>query len=147
MRFIVGSVLSALSFAASAGTSLVCPDAYPTSLLAATGVPSGWDGIAHVAGLRLVLASAGMVAGRPDRQIQALLRGDEKKTRNGYTATYSGLTRSPEPQGKWIFCAYGAGGDVQLLHRVPDDTETCVVDARRNVQHGYDIRITCRAQP
>lgn len=147
MRALIVTVLASLPFVAAAGTTIVCPDAYPTALLATKGVPPGWDGTAHVAGLRLVLSAAGMIVGRPDREVQALLRGDEKKTANGYTATYSGLTRSSEPEGKWVFCAYGAGADVQLLHRVPDDTARCVVDARRNLQHGYDIRVTCRARP
>jgi hypothetical protein len=128
---------------ALADTALVCPDNYPASLLTTKGVPAGWKGIAHVSGLRLVLQSAGVLVGPPDREIQALLRGEEKKTKTGYTAKYSGLTRFSEPQGIWVFCAYGMGGDVQLLQRVPDNTDTCTVEGTRNFQHGHDIRVVC----
>jgi hypothetical protein len=91
----------------------------------------------------MVLSSAGVVAGPPDREIQALLRGEEKKTRDGYIAKFSNLARLAEPKQKWVFCAYGIGGDVQLLQRVPDDTDICIVVANRNFQNGHDIRITC----
>jgi hypothetical protein len=53
------------------------------------------------------------------------------------------LASFTQPQEKWVYCAYGLGGDVQLLQRVPDDVESCVVDAKRNQYNGYDIHVTC----
>jgi hypothetical protein len=141
-------IVSLLSPSLALGnTVLVCPEDYPTSLLTTKGVPAGWKGVAHVTGLRLVLTSAGVLVGPPDREIQALLRGEEKKTKTGYTVHYSDLTRFNEPKGVWVFCAYGMGGDVQLLQRLPDNTDACMVEATRNFQHGHDILVTCRAKP
>jgi hypothetical protein len=128
-------------------TLVVCPEDYPTSLLTTKGVPAGWNGVAHVTGLRLVLTSAGVLVGPPDREIQSLLRGEEKKTKTGYTVRYFDLTRFNESKGVWVFCAYGMGGDVQLLQRLPDNTDACMVEATRNFQHGHDIRVTCRTKP
>lgn len=143
MKKLISIALLLLPSLALADTTVICPDDYPTSLLTTKGVPAGWKGIAHVAGLRLVLTSAGVVVGPPDREIQALLRGQEKKTKSGYTSKYSDLTRFTEPQEKWVFCAYGIGGDVQLLQRVPDNTDTCMVESTRNFQNGYNIHVTC----
>jgi hypothetical protein len=139
---IVVSLLLPLSAAAET-TTISCPDAYPTALLSTQGVPAGWNGIAHVTGMRMVLTAAGMIAGPPKGEAQGLLHGKEAKTNEGFRVEFSNLNKFTEPQELWAYCAYGLGANVQLLRRVPDKTARCVADYSRNQFKGYDIRIVC----
>jgi hypothetical protein len=138
----VVSVLLPLSVVAET-TVINCPDAYPTALLSTRGVPAGWNGIAHVAGMRIVLTAAGVIAGPPKGEAQGLLRGKEEKTKAGRRVEFSNLNKFTEPHEIWVYCAYGLGANVQLLQRVADKTAMCVADYSRNPFNSYDIRITC----
>lgn len=146
MKKLISIVLLSLPCLALADTTVICPEDYPTALLTTKGVPAGWKGIAHVAGIRMILTSAGVVVGPPGREVQGLLHGQETKTKSGFRVKFSYLTKFTEPQEKWVYCAYGIGGDLQLLQRVPDETDMCIVDSNRNFYNGYDIRVTCNSK-
>jgi hypothetical protein len=134
-----------LSNAAMAeSTTINCPDAYPTTLIGTMGVPAGWNGIAHVTGMKLALTAAGVIAGPPKSEVQGALQGKETKTKAGLRVEFAPLNKFTERQELWVYCAYGLGANVQLLHRVPDTTAMCVADYSRTPANGYDIRITCR---
>lgn len=144
MKNYVSLVCFLLPLSAAAETTTInCPDAYPTALLSAKGVPTGWSGIANVTGGRLVLTAAGVIAGPPKGEAQGILQGKESKTKTGLRVEFSNLNKFTEPQELWVYCAYGLGANVQLLMRVPDQTTMCMAEYSRNSFKSYDIRITC----
>ena len=138
-------ILSALcSQGAFADTRITCPDTYPASLLATKGVPGKWTGIAHVPGPDLPLQSAGVIAGSPQRKPQGIQRGVEKRTRKGIDIEFMALDAFTEPLEKWVYCAYGGGGEVQLLQKIPDDTKTCIAALTKTPHGSYNIETTCK---
>jgi hypothetical protein len=138
-------ILCALySQGSSAGTRITCPDVYPSGLLATKGVPDKWTGIAHVPGPGLLLHSAGVIAGPPQRKPQGIQRGVEKKTKKGLEIEFSALDAFTEPLEKWVYCAYGGDGEVQLLQRIPDDTKTCVAALTKTPYGSYSIDTMCK---
>jgi hypothetical protein len=126
-----------------ADTKIACPDAYPASLLATKGVPGKWKGIAHVPGPDLVLQSAGVIAGSPQQQPQGIQRGIEKKTKKGLEIEFLALDAFTEPLEKWMYCAYGTGGEVQLLQKLPDTTKACKAEFTKTPYGNYSINMTC----
>lgn len=138
-------ILSALfSKVASADTRIICPDVYPSSLLATNGVPGKWTGIAHVPGPDLALQSAGVIAGSPQKKPQGVQRGFERKTKKGLEIEFIALDAFTEPLEKWVYCAYGGDGEVQLLQKIPDDTKTCVATFTKTPYGSYSINTTCK---
>lgn len=129
-----------------AATTTRCPPDYSTAKLSAKGVPAppGWKGIAHIPGPRMVLQSAGVIAGSPLGYGQGVQVGEETKTKTGYRVKFSYLDKFTEPQEIWIYCAYGIGSDVQLLQRLPDGTSSCIAEYIGNDANGYNIKIECQ---
>ncbi|KQV49059.1 STY0301 family protein [Massilia sp. Root335] len=144
MKIIFCAIFFLASCAAHAEVTIACPTDYPSDLLIAKGVPAGWTGIAHVAGSRLILQSAGVIAGPPAGKIQGIQMGTETRTKKGFTLTFVDLDKFTEPLEKWMYCAYGMGGDVQLLRRLPDTTRECVSEYTKTPYGNYDIRTICR---
>jgi hypothetical protein len=126
-----------------ADTRIACPDTYPANLLATKGVPGKWDGIAHVPGPDLTLQSAGVIAGSPQKQPQGIQRGIEKKTKKGLEVEFLALDAFTEPLEKWAYCAYGSGGDVQLLRKLPNDTKACKAEFTKTSFGNYTINLAC----
>jgi hypothetical protein len=131
---------SLLFISAAQGAELQCPDRYPAKDLELTA-PQGWTG--HVGGgARLI--GAGALVGKPEDNGE--LRGQDRKTRDGYEIRYAGLNDYLEPLQKWVFCSYGHGGEIRLFRRMPDDTGKCTVKYRRNKEPAIPtVGITCSA--
>jgi hypothetical protein len=55
---------------------------------------------------------------------RAVLRGSERKARDGYKVQFSRLSDYGEPLSMWAYCGYGR--DARLLRRMPDTTKECV---------------------
>ena len=127
-----------------ADTRIVCPDAYPASLITTKGVPGQWKGIVHIPGPDLALQSAGVIAGSAHQQPQGIQRGIEKKTKKGFEIEFAALDAFTEPLEKWMYCAYGAGGEVQLLQKLPDDTKACKAEFTKTPYGNYSINVTCK---
>lgn len=100
--------------------------------------------MAHVPGPNLTLQTAGVIVGPPKREPQGIQRGVERKTKKGLKVEFIALNEFTEPLEKWMYCAYGLGGEVQLLRRLPDDTKTCIADFTRTPYKGYRISTTCK---
>jgi len=49
------------------------------------------------------------------------------------------------PEGKWLRCDYGAGGEFSLAKRLPDDTRECAI-TQRNGEHAGEHMIAMRCQ-
>jgi hypothetical protein len=142
-------VVYAVHAAAAAGQQqrIQCPEAFPAKSLTATP-PSGWKGgVTHVPGSRLVLTGAGIIVGPPKAEVQGLIHPTRRKVTGGFNDTYHDLTGFTQPQEKWGYCAYGLGGDVQWLQRLPDDTDQCVAQYRSDGYNGYAIQVVCQGKP
>ena len=126
-----------------ADTRITCPDTYPATLLATKGVPENWKGVALVPGPDLALQSAGVIAGLPYKQPQGIQRGIEKKTKKGLAIEFPALDAFTEPLEKWVYCAYGVGGEVQLLQKMPDNTKACKAEFTKTPYGNYSINMTC----
>lgn len=138
-------ILSALcSQCVLADTRITCPDTYPAALLAAKGAPQNWQGIALVPGPDLGLQSAGVIVGSPHEWPQGIQRGVEKKTKRGLDIEFLALDAFTESLEKWVYCAYGAGGEVQLLQKVAIDTKACKAELTKTPYGTYKIAMTCR---
>lgn len=143
MKRILPLLCALYSQGAFADTKIACPDAYPANLLATKGVPEKWRGIAHVPGPDLALQSAGVIAGPPRQQPQGIQRGTERKTRKGLEIEFLALDAFTEPLEKWVYCAYGAGAEVQLLQKLPDNTKACKAEFTKTPYGNYSITTTC----
>lgn len=144
MKRILSLLCALYSQAVFADTKITCPDIYPANLLATKGVPGKWKGIAHVPGPDLALQSAGVLAGPPRQQPQGIQRGVEKKTKKGLEIEFPALDAFTEPLEKWMYCAYGGGGEVQLLQKLPDDTKACKAGVTRTPYGSYSIEMACK---
>lgn len=132
-----------LPFSSLAATTVKCPIDYPTALMSAK-VPSGWDGVANVTGLRLVVRFAGVIVGDPTQAVQAsLIPTEEVKTKTGVRFTFAYLDKFTQPQPKWVYCAYGQGNNVQLIKRVPDNVSTCISDVHMHDGSVQGVEVTC----
>jgi hypothetical protein len=117
---------------------LQCPDRYPTQDMQLTA-PPGWIGRVD-GGARLT--GAGALVGKPEDKGE--LRGQDRKTRNGYEIRYAGLNDYRDPLQKWVFCSYGHGAEIRLFQRMPDDTSECLVKYRRNGEPAVPtVSISC----
>lgn len=99
------SLLFASLLLASAvhAAELQCPDCYPGQDIELSA-PQGWAGRVD-GGARLI--GAGAVVGKPEEKGE--LRGQDRKTKDGYEIRYAGLNDFQEPLQKWVFCSYGQG--------------------------------------
>lgn len=131
-----------LFISAAQATELQCPEHYPAQDIELPA-PQGWSGRVD-GGARLI--GAGVLVGKPEDKGQ--LRGQDRKTKDGYEIRYAGLNDFQEPLQKWAFCSYGLGGELRLFHRMPDDTDECLVKHKRNRAPAIPtVRITCGASP
>jgi hypothetical protein len=144
MKTITCTILILASCAANAEVTIACPDAYPSDMLIPKGVPAGWNGIAHVPGPRLILQSAGIIAGPPTAKVQGIQMGAEIKTKKGFNLKFLDLDKFTEPLEKWMYCGYGVGSEVQLLQRLPDATRECLAEYTKTPYNNYSIKTTCR---
>jgi hypothetical protein len=144
MKRILPLLCALYAQATFADTKIACPDAYPANLLATKGVPGKWKGIAHLPGPDLALQSAGVIAGPPQKQFQGIQRGIEKKTKKGLEIEFPALDAFTDPLEKWMYCAYGGGGEVQLLHKLPDDTKACKAELTKTPHGSYSISMACK---
>ena len=144
MKRILPLLCALYSQSAFAETRIACPDAYPANLLATKGVPGQWKGIAHIPGPDLILQSAGVIAGPAHQYPQGIQRGIEKKTKKGLEIEFPALDAFTEPLEKWMYCAYGAGSEVQLLQKLPADTKACKADFTRTPYGNHSINVTCK---
>jgi hypothetical protein len=127
-----------LFISAAQATELQCPERYPAKDIELPA-PEGWTGRVD-SGARLI--GAGALVGKPDKRGE--LRGQDRKTRDGYEIRYAGLSDYLEPLQKWVFCSYGHGGEVRLFRQMPDDTDECLVKYQRNREPAIPtVRITC----
>lgn len=92
----------------------------------------------------MALQSAGVIVGPPKSEPQGIQRGYEKKTKTGLKVEFIALDKFTEPLEKWVYCAYGVGGEVQLLQRIPDETKTCVADFTKTPYNSYRISTACK---
>ena len=132
------------SAAHGAEQRITCPDRYPAvDFVRLAEVPKGWDGEGQVSG-SLPLIGAGLVAGPITGGSKGEMIGSGKiKTKEGYE------TRFPfdgQMKEKWIACAYGIGGSVELFHRVAVDAKTqCVIKTKRQkFPHNPIVTATCK---
>ncbi|AQR71372.1 hypothetical protein BZG29_25910 [Janthinobacterium sp. LM6] len=102
---------------------------------------SGWLGIVPA---RLLLSGAGIVAGPPDVEPRAELRGDTGRLGKYVTETTYPHLKSME---KWLLCTYGRGGEIELAYRLPVQADRCVIRISRNQYNDTDIAISCNMVP
>lgn len=121
-RFFIIVAIPALAH----GEEWRCPDRYPSTGMTLPA-PAAWTG--RLEGNAL-LTTGGVLVGPPD--VNGELRGEERKVKDGYQTSYRGLNDYRELQPKWFFCGYGLGGEIRLLHRLPDNTEACFVKYKHN---------------
>ena len=140
-------MLNALTFmlvnvAASAAVAQVqqCPrELNPASVQVQPA--SGWLSIVPA---RLLLSGAGIVAGRPDVEPRAELRGDTKRLGKYLTETTYPHLKSME---KWLLCTYGRGGEIEQAFRLPAQADRCLIRISRNQYNDSDIAISCNMVP
>jgi hypothetical protein len=92
-----------------------CPDQW---------APAGWVAHGSTSGARI--RDAGLMVGPLENHGD--LRGDERKTQEGYEVRFTRLNDYVEPLPKWAYCSYGA--DARLLKRLPDATTECLARVR-----------------
>lgn len=123
-------------------SELQCPDRYPAQDIELPA-PHRWTGRVD-GGARLI--GAGALVGMPEEKGE--LRGQDRKTKDGYEIRYAGLNEFQEPLQKWVFCSYGQGGEVRLFRRMPDDTDECLVKYKRNREPAVPtVTIACISSP
>lgn len=116
----------------AAPTRYSCPQSLPQSAVRVT-VPVGWT---HYVSAPLYLTNAAPADGPPDRL--GILRGGEvKQKKNGWTQQFS--LAGPYPDGKWLRCDYGEGGNISLSMRLPDAIQRCVVNGKKGIHAGENI--------
>jgi hypothetical protein len=90
----------------------------------------------------LYLHNAAPADGPPERL--GILRGDDsRKTKTGWTQTYS--LAGPYPEGKWLRCDYGSLGEASLAKRLPDEIKECTVTGKKGDHAGESqLEISCQ---
>jgi len=104
----------------SAAPQPQCPVELPASAVN-VNAPPGW--VQYVPG-PLALHSARMASGPPDEL--AVLMGEPvqgRKRATSYVWTVPGF-----PQGMWLQCLYGDGGEVVILRRLMESIRACVIE-------------------
>jgi hypothetical protein len=104
----------------------------------------GWKGKARAPDQLVRLTSAGVIAGSPDDEAQAMQIGDQTRTRDGLKIRFHDLNKFMEPEPKWVYCQYGTDVRMQLLREVPISTDICVADIRKDARTVTSIKIICR---
>jgi hypothetical protein len=135
-------ILLTHSYAFSSDT-VVCPSEYSTENLI-TKTPNGWEGLAYAPGPRMVLRYAGVLVGDPKVSAQGIqIPQPSLKVKGGFKLKFPYLDKFTEPLEKWVYCAYGIGGDVQLLKKVSDNTKTCEAVFKGNENTVSGITVIC----
>lgn len=115
-----------------------CPQFIPDAAVSLIGPGKEWRTFVSSP---LYLSGAAPADGPPERL--GVLRGDDsRKTKTGWTHTYS--LAGPYPEGKWLRCDYGHFGEVSLAKRLPDEVKQCAVTGKKGVHAGESqIEIKC----
>lgn len=122
MTRVIVLLLAVLGASAHAGTAVPpqCPAELPVAAVKVSA-PAGW--VSHVPA-PLALYSAQMASGPPEEL--AVLVGEPVKGRK--LATSYIWTTPGFPQGMWLQCLYGDGGQVVISRRLPEPIRECVIE-------------------
>lgn len=108
--------------AAAMTPPISCPLYLEDGAIAFVKPPPGWYGTAHD---RMRLSSGGVLGGPPDERGYLVPEGGTGTKHRGSTT----WTFAPG-QERWLWCGYGASGDVQLSKRLPDSAGACTTTWR-----------------
>jgi hypothetical protein len=131
------AALSCASAAAAAAADVPqCPGELAAASVQVRPAP-GWSGVVPT---RLLLSGAGVVIGPPDASPRAELRGDARRINRQVTETaYPGLAA----REAWLTCAYGVGGELEQVFRLPLTVERCVVRVSRSRNNNVEVAVSC----
>jgi hypothetical protein len=115
-----------------------CPQSIPESSIGVTH-PIGWRPFVSSP---LYLSNAAPADGPPER-LGVLRGGEVKPQKNGWTQKFS--LAGPYPEGKWLRCDYGQGGNISLSMRLPDAIQACTVMGKKGVHADENIiEVVCK---
>jgi hypothetical protein len=118
-----------------------CAARIEASAIRITLASSEWSAFVPVG---LALHSAGPMDGPPS--VMAVLRETSSVSRHGKTTStwrWEAASANAYPDGKWMACNYGAGNEVIVSKRIPDDTRSCVVTTSKDSLGKTAIGIRC----
>jgi hypothetical protein len=135
--FFAAALIAFTSGLAIAGEiSAVCPAKIPATAFRADRPPEGWLGFVPS---QMHLSAAGMMAGPPESMTYLV---PNRQTRD----TQTWLFEKGDGE-RWLWCAYGGTGGVQLSRRLDDRATSCTVTSKNQKRDGilaFSASVMCK---